>query len=37
VIDGPAVIEADNTTVVVEPNWRFTMAPELYGIMEHNA
>ncbi len=37
VIEGPAVIEADNTTVVVEPGWTFTMAPELYGIMEHNS
>jgi N-methylhydantoinase A len=36
VIEGPAVIEADNTTVVVEPNWTFTMAPELYGIMNSN-
>ena len=35
VIDGPAVIEADNTTVVVEPAWTFTMAPELYGIIVH--
>jgi N-methylhydantoinase A/acetophenone carboxylase len=36
VIDGPAVIEADNTTVVIEPGWTFTMAPELYGILIHN-
>lgn len=37
VIDGPAVIEADNTTVVIEPRWTFTMAPELYGILNHNS
>jgi N-methylhydantoinase A/acetophenone carboxylase len=37
VIDGPAVIEADNTTVVIEPEWTFTMAPELYGILNHNS
>ena len=37
VIEGPAVIEADNTTVVVEPGWTFTMAPELYGMLEHNS
>jgi N-methylhydantoinase A len=35
VIEGPAVIEADNTTVVVEPGWTFTMAPELYGILNY--
>ena len=37
VIEGPAVIEADNTTVVIEPGWTFTMAPELYGILNHNS
>ena len=37
VIDGPAVIESDNTTVVIEPGWTFTMAPELYGIVNLNS
>ncbi len=36
VIEGPAVIESDNTTVVVEPDWTFTMAPELYGMITYN-
>jgi len=36
VIDGPAVIEADNTTVVIEPGWTFTMTQELYGVVVHN-
>jgi len=36
VIEGPAVIESDNTTVVIEPDWTFTMAPELYGMITYN-
>jgi len=36
VIEGPAVIESDNTTVVVEPDWTFTMAPELYGMITYS-
>ncbi|OGO31760.1 MAG: hypothetical protein A2Z29_05105 [Chloroflexi bacterium RBG_16_56_11] len=37
VIPGPAVIESDNTTVVIEPDWTFTMAPELYGMITLNS
>ncbi len=36
VIEGPAVIESENTTVVIEPDWTFTMAPELYGMITYN-
>jgi N-methylhydantoinase A len=36
VIEGPAIIESDNTTVVIEPEWTFTMAPELYGMITYN-
>jgi N-methylhydantoinase A len=36
VIEGPAVIESENTTVVIEPDWTFTMAPELYGMITRN-
>jgi N-methylhydantoinase A len=36
VIEGPAVIESDNTTVVIEPDWTFTMAPELYGMITYH-
>ncbi len=35
VIEGPAVIESDDTTVVIEPDWTFTMAPELYGMINY--
>jgi N-methylhydantoinase A/acetophenone carboxylase len=36
VLEGPAVIESENTTVVIEPGWTFTMAPELYGMITYN-
>jgi len=36
-IEGPAVIESDNTTVVIEPDWTFVMAPELYGMITLNS
>ena len=36
VIEGPAIIEADNTTVVIEPGWTSTMTQQLYGILSHN-
>ena len=36
VIEGPAIIESENTTVVIEPEWTFTMAPELYGMINYN-
>ena len=35
-IEGPAVIESENTTAVIEPGWTFKMAPELYGIITSN-
>ncbi len=34
--EGPAVIESENTTVVIEPDWTFKMAPELYGMITYN-
>ncbi len=36
VIEGPAVIESENTTVVIEPEWTFAMAPEMYGMITYN-
>jgi N-methylhydantoinase A/acetophenone carboxylase len=36
VIEGPAIIESENTTVVIEPDWTFKMAPELYGMITYN-
>jgi N-methylhydantoinase A/oxoprolinase/acetone carboxylase beta subunit len=35
VIDGPAVIEAEDTTVVIEPGWRYTLDEYLNGIIEY--
>jgi len=37
VIEGPAIIESENTTVVIEPDWTFKMAPELYGMITYNS
>jgi N-methylhydantoinase A/acetophenone carboxylase len=34
VISGPAVIEASDTTCVVNPGWRFTMDVHRHGILE---
>jgi N-methylhydantoinase A/acetophenone carboxylase len=34
VIDGPAIIEAEDTTVVIEPGWRYTLDSYLNGVME---
>lgn len=33
VIKGPAIIEAEGTTVVIEPGWTFRMDPYLNGIL----
>ncbi|HEY3945056.1 MAG TPA: hydantoinase/oxoprolinase family protein [Solirubrobacteraceae bacterium] len=33
-IDGPAIIEAEDTTVVIEPGWRYTLDSYLNGVME---
>mgnify|MGYP001121917269 CR=1 FL=1 len=33
-IDGPAIIEADNTTYVIVPGWKYTMDRYLNGIIE---
>jgi N-methylhydantoinase A/acetophenone carboxylase len=33
-IDGPAIIEAEDTTVVIEPGWRYTLDTYLNGVME---
>jgi N-methylhydantoinase A/acetophenone carboxylase len=34
VVDGPAIIEAEDTTVVVEPEWRFSVGEYADGILE---
>ena len=36
-IDGPAIIEAEGTTAVIEPGWTFKMDEYLNGIMKLNA
>lgn len=36
-INGPAIIEATTTTVVVEPGWSFSMDPYLNGILKQDA
>jgi len=36
ILEGPAVIESENTTAVIEPDWTFKMAPELYGMITSN-
>jgi N-methylhydantoinase A/acetophenone carboxylase len=33
-IDGPAIIEAEDTTVVIEPGFRYTLDTYLNGVME---
>lgn len=33
-IAGPAIIEAEDTTIVVEPDWRFSLGEYLDGVME---
>jgi len=35
VIDGPAIIEAEDTTIVIEPGWRYTRDEYLNGVIEH--
>ncbi len=35
-IKGPAVIEAEGTTVVVEPDWTFSIDPYLNGIIKYS-
>jgi N-methylhydantoinase A/oxoprolinase/acetone carboxylase beta subunit len=34
VIDGPAIIEAEDTTIVVEPDWTFRLGQYMDGILE---
>ena len=34
VIDGPAIIEAEDTTVVIEPGWTFRLGEYLDGILQ---
>jgi N-methylhydantoinase A/acetophenone carboxylase len=34
VVEGPAVIEAENTTIVVPPRWHFTVDQHLNGVLE---
>ena len=33
-ISGPAIIEAKDTTYVIEPEWRFTLDPYYNGVLE---
>jgi N-methylhydantoinase A/oxoprolinase/acetone carboxylase beta subunit len=35
-IEGPAIIEAEGTTAVIEPDWTFSMDEYLNGILTHN-
>jgi N-methylhydantoinase A/oxoprolinase/acetone carboxylase beta subunit len=35
VIDGPAIVEAEDTTIVIEPGWRYTLDEYLNGVIEH--
>jgi N-methylhydantoinase A/acetophenone carboxylase len=35
-IGGPAIIEAEGTTAVIEPDWTFNMDEYLNGILTHN-
>jgi N-methylhydantoinase A/acetophenone carboxylase len=35
VIEGPAIIEAEDTTIVIEPGWRYTLDEYLNGVIEH--
>jgi N-methylhydantoinase A len=35
-IEGPAIIEAEGTTAVIEPGWSFKMDEYLNGILKHN-
>jgi N-methylhydantoinase A/acetophenone carboxylase len=34
VIEGPAIIEAEDTTVVIEPGWRYTLDEYLNGVID---
>jgi N-methylhydantoinase A/oxoprolinase/acetone carboxylase beta subunit len=36
VVSGPALIEAEDTTIVVESNWTFTVGEYMDGILEFN-
>lgn len=35
-IEGPAVVEAEDTTLVVEPEWTLRVDPYLVGVLKHN-
>jgi N-methylhydantoinase A/oxoprolinase/acetone carboxylase beta subunit len=37
VIEGPAIVEAEDTTIVVEPGWRFTLDEYVNALIEHVA
>ena len=34
VVEGPALIEAEDTTIVVEPDWRFTLDDRKTGVLD---
>ena len=34
-IEGPAIIEAEDTTIVIEPGWRYNLDEYLNGVLEH--
>jgi N-methylhydantoinase A/oxoprolinase/acetone carboxylase beta subunit len=36
-IVGPAIVEAEDTTIVVEPGWRFTLDEYMNALIKHVA
>jgi N-methylhydantoinase A/oxoprolinase/acetone carboxylase beta subunit len=34
VLEGPAIVEAEDTTIVIEPHWRFSVGEYMDGILE---
>jgi N-methylhydantoinase A/oxoprolinase/acetone carboxylase beta subunit len=35
VVTGPAIVEAEDTTVVIEPDWRLQIGPYMDGVIEY--
>ncbi|HEY1367379.1 MAG TPA: hydantoinase/oxoprolinase family protein [Gaiellaceae bacterium] len=36
-LEGPAIVEAEDTTIVVEPGWTFSLDPYMNALIEHSA
>jgi N-methylhydantoinase A/oxoprolinase/acetone carboxylase beta subunit len=36
-LDGPAIVEAEDTTIVVEPGWTFSLDPYMNALIERTA